>query len=76
MLNVKNLFFKYNQKSVLENISFSVDNDGQKIGSLAFYAGSEKKFFLKSSNFPNLFFLMTEFRYESMHEFIKKLQNK
>ena len=25
MLNVKNLFFKYNQKSVLENISFSVD---------------------------------------------------
>ena len=25
MLNIKNLFFKYNQKSVLENISFSVD---------------------------------------------------
>jgi len=25
MLNVKNLFFKYNQKSVLENISFSID---------------------------------------------------
>ena len=24
MLNVKNLFFKYNQKSVLENICFSV----------------------------------------------------
>ena len=25
MLNVKNIFFKYNQKSVIENISFSID---------------------------------------------------
>ena len=59
---------------LLNQFTISVDNDGQKTSSLAFYAGSEKKFFLKSSNYPNLFFLMTEFRYESMYEFIKKLE--
>jgi len=59
---------------LINQFTISVDKGGQKIGSLAFYAGSERKFFLKSSNYPNLFFLMTEFRYESMYEFIKKLE--
>ena len=58
---------------LINQFTISVDKDGQKTSSLTFYTGSEKKFFLKSSNYPNLFFLMTEFRYESMYEFIKKL---
>ena len=56
--------------------TISVDKDGQIISTLTFFTGPEKKFFLKSSNYPNLLFRMTEFRYESMYEFIKKLQNK
>jgi hypothetical protein len=61
---------------LINQFTISVDKDGQIISNLAFFSGPEKKFFLKSSKYPNLFFLMSEFRYESMHEFIKKLQNK
>ena len=54
--------------------TISVDKDGQKSSTLAFFTGPEKKFFFKSLNYPNLLFIMTEFRYESMYEFIKKLE--
>lgn len=56
--------------------TISVYKDGQKISSIDFFVGPEKKFFFKSSKYPNLLFVMTEFRYKSMYEFIKKLQNK
>ena len=59
---------------LINQFTISVDKGGQKSSTLVFFTGSEKKFFLKSSNYPNLFFLMTEFRYESMYEFIKKLE--
>ena len=59
---------------LINQFTISVDKGGPKSSTLVFFTGSEKKFFLKSSNYPNLFFLMTEFRYESMYEFIKKLE--
>ena len=59
---------------LINKFTISVDKDGQKSSTLAFFSGPEKKFFLKSSNFPKLFFLMTEFRYKSLYEFIKKLE--
>ena len=59
---------------LINQFTISVDKGGQNGSTLIFYTGSANKFFLKSSNYPNLFFLMTEFRYESMYEFIKKLE--
>ena len=62
------------QTELINQFTISVDKDGQKSSTLSFFSGPEKKFFLKSSNYPNLLFQMTEFRFESIYEFIKKLE--